>query len=151
MRRIRSRFASKQHTVSRPASITVARLSTLCRINYLPIVPCKSRCQPDIQRKLGAVCISVDKPLSLWDKHCSRSERGVGVRAGINKLRIRRGQQKRKTGISVHKPYCPPAVDTKPALTARKTSAATPRVPAALPWPPQSCHRGRSKNWLACR
>jgi len=30
---------------------------------------------------LGAVCISVDKPLSLWDKHCSRSERGVGVRA----------------------------------------------------------------------
>ena len=68
MRRIRSRFASKQHTVSRPASITVARLSTLCRINYLPIVPCESRCQPDIQRKLGAVCISVDKPLSLWER-----------------------------------------------------------------------------------
>ena len=68
MRRIRSRFASKQHTVSRPASITVARLSTLCRINYPPIVPCKSRCQPDIQRKLGAVCISVDKPLSLWER-----------------------------------------------------------------------------------
>ena len=68
MRRIRSRFASKQHTVSRPASITVARLSTLCRINYPPIVPCESRRQPDIQLSLGAVCISVDKPLSLWER-----------------------------------------------------------------------------------
>ena len=36
------------------------------------------------KQPLGAVCISVDKPLSLWDKHCSRSERGVGVRAAIN-------------------------------------------------------------------
>ena len=89
--------------------------------------------------------------LSQRDKHYSRSERGIGVRAGINKLRIRRGQQKRKTGISVHKPYCPPAVDAKPALTARKTSAATPRAPAALPWRRQSCRRGQSKNWSACR
>ena len=30
----------------------------------------------------------MNKPLSLWDWNSSRSERGVGVRAGINKLRM---------------------------------------------------------------
>ena len=66
--KFRGLFVSEWHPSSRPVSIVVARIPTLCRINYLPIVPCESRCQPDIQRKLGAVCISVDKPLSLWER-----------------------------------------------------------------------------------
>jgi len=108
----KKRTATKPHQTSSFTYIPSAQayvkktigcaLGRVCNSNFPPLRcgggagrGCENRVATAFKTKckqpLGRVCISVDKPLSLWDKHCSRSDkyclrskRGVGVRAAIN-------------------------------------------------------------------
>ena len=55
-----------------------------CLVDIVYRINIQGEGDSNCKHALGAVDNSTNEPLSLWDKHCSRSERGVGVRAAIN-------------------------------------------------------------------